>query len=434
MNPTSPLFPLLIKYKAGLVSRDFIIDYFGDAQLMSEEEVIKMKIVRPGKLFIRNGKPYVVTQAESNHQIHSADQLNLPQHYKLNFYDRFTLENGMIENYTGKGVETTLGVFLLNYVALVKAFNNAIPYTNGQWDIDKIEDDIAEVVISGKVEPQQALDYITYVYSLSSLNDLCVPALSVKGITANPEVNALRTTLFTEYKDRLNDPNVMMLIEDKLISLDKELLKGDVSNGFMIDSKNYNVHRKRMFLTLGLVESFGDAETTFNFVKTNLNDGWDTKELDVLANDIRRGSYDRAKSTALGGAESKMLGRNFQDSEIVADDCGTHRGLLVDLNTHNSKKFLYRNIIVGDELVALTPDNIGKYIDKQVLLRSPMYCQSKDGYCYNCMDTRFKNIGIKLLNIYPIGIGSALVSASLKSMHGRKLTLLSISDLNQMLV
>ena len=434
MSIKSPLFPLMIKYQAGLISRDFVLDYIGDAVLMTKDEAIVARMIKPGKLYTDKGQPYVCTVASSDKHVDAAEKVFFSKDYKLSFYDRFTLEKGMIANHTGNNIQTTIGVFLLNYVCLVAPFGSTISYVNGKWDIEKIEDQIAELVISHKVLPKQVLKYIDNVYSLCGLNDLCVPALSEKCVTSNPAVSKRREELFKEYKDQMHDPNVMMKIEDELISMDKAALKGDSSNGFLISGKAYDVQRKRMFLMLGLVESFGDEVPSFSFGKTNLNDGWDLKEMEVIANDTRRGIYNRGTETRLGGAESKMIGRNFQEAAIVEPDCGTKRGLPVYLTKINAKSFENRNIIEKGELVKLTKDNIEKYIGKNILVRSPMYCSSMNGYCYACMDTRFEDAGIKLMNIHPLGISSTILKLSLKSMHGTKASILNIDNLNDHVV
>lgn len=426
------LFSLLIKYHASLVSRDFIIDYFVESDYMTEDEAILHKMIRPGKLFLRDDKLYVVTRADSNETFES-DEISIPES-KLGFYDKFILNEGMIENFTGSPVETTLGVYILNYIALVKPFGNIIPYYNGYWELKKIEKVIAKKAINGEITAESIYNYVDCVYSLSSLNDFCVPAITEKAITSNPEVTKRRNELFEQYKDRLDDPNVMVMIEDELIKLDKSLLKGDDSTGFLIKGKNYNVQRKRMFLMMGLLETFGDEQQGYNFGKSSLNDGWNTDEMNLIANEIRRGSYSRATQTALGGAQSKMLGRNFQDSAIVADDCGSKRGLKLVISESNKHLFVYRNIIEGNTVVTIDESNINSYIGKEVELRSPMYCLVQHGYCYTCMDSRFKSLGIKLLNIYPINIGSTLLTMSLKSVHGTKVDLFNIDNLNELLL
>lgn len=427
MKAPSPLLALLIKYQASLVSRNFVLDYFSDAELMTYDEMIQSKVIRPGRLFIRNGQPHVVTEVLGK-QV-TSEPLELPEQYKLSFYQQIELTPGMIANHTEGTITTTLGVFLLNHNLLVVPFGDIIPYQNGSWKTGKIEDMIADKVVKKEIIPQQVFTYIDQAYAIGSLNDICVPTLSRKAITSNPQVDALRKELYEKFKDQLSDPNVMTYIENELIALDKELLKGDVSNGFLISGKAYNVQRKRMFLTMGLLEAFG--EKGYNFAKTNLNEGWQLDELDVLANDIRLGSYSRAISTAASGAETKMLGRNFQDAAIVEDDCGTKRGLPITLKKEIADRFINRYIIEGNQLVLLTAENLQKYIGKQVLLRSPMYCASRNGYCYTCMDARFKAAEVKLLMIHPIAITSQLLNLSLKKMHGTKVDLLKLEDLNQ---
>jgi hypothetical protein len=429
MNTTrSALLPLIIKYRESLASRDIVIDYFVEAAYMTEEEAIARRVIRPGKLFTKSLRLFVVTEEHNGRIISSEEVSGIAT--KLSFYDRFTLETGMIPNFVGEPVETTLGVFLLNNNTLVKAFGDKIPYVNGKWNVKKIEAKIAEEVIAGNIKPEQVNRYVDYIHFLSGFNDFCVPALSEKAITANDIVTKRRDELLAQYKDQMNDPNVVLMIENELIALDKSLMEGDVSSGFLINGKNFDVQRKRMFLMMGLLESFGDETEGFNASTTNLNDGWKEGEMPILSNDIRRGSYSRAIATAKGGAETKMLGRNFQDSTIVMDDCGTTRGLSVVLTKDRVRFFMYRTIIENDQLILLTPDIINGYIGKTIVVRSPMYCVAKDGYCYTCMDSRFRTIGVKLLNITPIQISSALVTAALRSMHGSKVDVHTINDLS----
>lgn len=426
------MLDIILRYPDTLLSRDSIIDMFVQAPLMTIEEASSKKMIRPGKLVQFKNK--VLVGDNTNGIIEFIDT-DIAVGYKLDIYDTFELKTGMIANYTDtKSIRTTFGLFILNYNILANIFGAVIPYINEPWNISKIEKRIASELVKGTIQPDQIYRYIDAMYHISSYSDFCTPSLTEKAITADPEVSKLRDELHAKYKDQLHDPNIMMMIDDTLIALDKKKLEGDDSNGFMIEGKNYNVHRKRMFLNLGLIESFGDEVASFSFSKTNLNDGWIPEELDSLANDTRRGVYNRAMNTAKGGVESKYLGRTFQESVISEDDCNTKRGLAMTLTKDNYHRFIYRNIIVGNKIVALDESNIESYIDKDVVIRSPMYCNAKNGYCYTCMDTRFKDIGIKLLNTIPAGIGSVFLSVSLRSMHGKKIELLSIDDINEFII
>lgn len=433
MNIKSPLIDLFFEFSNSILSRDFIIDYFVDAELVDKETAIHTKMIHPGKLFTEQGKIFVVTEAESKTAIRNVREIHLPADYKLDFYHRFSLQPGMIENHRESVIETTFGVFILNKIALVDPFGDIIPYVNGLWNIGKIENEIARLTVSGVIKPEQVYKYTNNVHHLGCLNDFCVPALSEKCITSNAVVSAKRDELFEKYKDQLDDPKIMLLIEDTCIALDRELMKGDVSTGFLISDKAYDVQRKRMFIMLGLMESFGDDVQTFDFGKTNLNDGWNKDEIPLIANDIRRGSYGRAISTRDSGAEAKMLNRNFQDSKIIDDDCGTKQGIITDITDSNKSAYLYRHIVERNKLILLTENTIDQYVGKQVTMRCARYCKSKDGYCYTCMDYRFKSMGIELVNSQPSAISSVLTSMSLKKMHGSKIATFQIDSLNEAL-
>lgn len=411
-----------------LLSRDSIIDLFTESELRTREEAETSGLLTLGKLFMEDGKTFMVSGITDGT---ISDTVQITDTKRLNPTDELVLKKGMIKNYEGEPLSTTVGRFLLNYTLLVIPFGDAITYVNDKpWSTGTIEKLIVKATVAGKIESNAVYRYIDNAYHLSSYNDFFVPALSEKAITASPEVSKLREELLLKYADKLKDPNTMNIIENELIKMDREFLQGDVSNGFLIKSKNYEVHRKRMFLLLGMMETFGDAERGFNFGTTNLNDGMKLEELPLLANDARRGSYGRGKDTAKGGAEGKFIGRNFQDAKINMDDCGDMRGLPITLTRYNKDHFIHRTIIDKDRLVELTPDNLDRYIDRTVNLRSPMYCQAKFGHCYTCMDSRFKKVGIKMLNISPISISSTLLNISMQSMHGTKVSTINIDNLN----
>jgi len=426
------LLDVMLKYPDILLSRDSIIDLFAESNFSTRAEAETSGLLKCGKIFTEDGLHYVVTKFDTK----ILETIKLTSVTKLNPSDKLTITKDSIINYTGaQPLVTSVGRFLLNYTVLVVPFKHHVEYINeSPWNIGKIEGLIANQVIAGNITAADIYQYIDNAYHLSSYNDFFVPAMSERSITSRPEVDALRKELFTKYAEQLKDPTIMAKVEDELIALDKELLEGDMSNGFMIESKNYNVHRKRMFIAIGMVETFGNDQEQFEFGKTNLNDGWDLKELPLIADDTRRGFYQRGKDTAKGGAESKFIGRNFQDSKINMDDCGDPRGLPLRLTEYNSHHFLRRNIIDNGKVVELTKDNLAKYLNKTVKLRSPMYCKAKFGYCYTCMDSRFKDIQLKMLNIAPINISSTILNISMKAMHGTKVAMLDVNDINLFLV
>jgi len=425
MNKT--ILNLLLSYPDNLLNKDCIIDYFTKCKLNTKDELQAEDNrlntnVYVGKIFKLDEDICTITTMTSNSlfefaKISGVSEEEMPF---LDFHEDVSIDSKFIKNLKDEEkITTTLGRFLLNHTLLVMTVGDKIPYINDNWDINSVGKKLIQLVMDKEIGIEPAKLFINTVYFLSSYSEFVAPSLSEAAITVDPRVIELRNKLFEQYKDQLNDPEIMIKIEKEVIALDKEILSHDPEAGFLSSAKNFNVHRKRMFLMMGLLSAFGDEHKQFNFSTTNLDDGWKIEDLDTLFNEVRSGSYGRAKETAKGGAESKYLGRTFQEAKIVEDDCGTKKGIHVSLNNNNIENFLYRTLITGSKNpVVITKANNSQFIGKDVIVRSPMFCIAKNGYCYSCMDERHKTLGTRRLNIQPLSIGSTFLTNSMKKMHG----------------
>src|SRR5690606_16419766 len=118
---------------------------------------------------------------------------------------------------------------------------------------------------------------------LGGFTQLWVPAASPKALQTHPDAPKLRAELLEKYKDRLHDPAVIAEIQNALVALDKEWLKGDPVEGFFLGDKVWNTARKRMFTIHGPESGFeegGDAELIVN----SLDEGWDITKMPVMVN------------------------------------------------------------------------------------------------------------------------------------------------------
>lgn len=416
---------VILKYPAVLGKRDFIIDAFS-ITTHTEKSAVPDDGWYVGKVFSEGNKVMVYLGDDTY------EQLTVGKQPYTSFEETGTLPAGILKN-APKPIKTTLGRVALNYLLLSEPFGDAIPYVNEPWNSGKIERQIVEALLDGTIDVKSVYTYVDNVYYLGSYSDFCVPSLSSKAVTIDPKVIARRDALLKQYAGQLDDPKVMMAIEKELIALDMATMKGDVSNGFMITNKSYDNHRKRMFLNIGMVNKFGE-DVGHDFISSSLDDGWDPKELPKIANEIRSGSYSRGKETAKGGDIAKQLGRNFQEAAIVMDDCKTANTMPTLISDSNQSEFLHRNIMVAGKVVALTKENISKYLDKVVQLRSPMTCVAKNGYCYTCMDNRFKILKVTLLNTQLLQIGSKIMLNSMKAMHSVKVTAYELQSLDEFTV
>lgn len=345
--------------------------------------------------------------------------------------DGFTLTKNMIANYKGDPVVTSVGRYIANFNLLVIPFVDKYPYINTPFNLDQIGDTVASMILRDVVDITAYKRFIDQMYFIGHFGELCVPTFSEKSFTTDPNVPKRKKELLAQYKDQLGDPNIMTLIEDELIAMDKAYLKGDSSERFLkpLGSKAFDIHRKKMFLTIGGIDAFKKGTGDYDFIPRSLAEGWDPRNLPVICNEIRKGSHNRGVETQNSGAQTKSLARVLQDLQITAEDCGAVRGLTVNFGKVDIKDFFGRNIMTSNGLVLLTKENQLPYLNKVVMIRSPMYCKTHDGLCKACMGRIFTQINANSLNFYAVTITSSLMNLAMKAMHGTKLEMVDINPM-----
>ena len=429
------------------LNRDFLLDIFTPSEkhkaILKHDNLAQALgdcYLYKGKLLNIDGQLYTITDFEgvslNKDQVFPVISLEVPAEDRIS--ERNTpvvLPPGVLANYTGtEPLNTTIGRVLLNYVILVDPFGDYIPYINQLWNIEKIEQGlIFDGLRTEKITVDQVKHYSRNLHWIGHFTELAVPSFTEKSLTVDPRIIARRDELLKQYAPQLeaHDPVVMSKIQDELVAMDKEFLKGDPSTPFYDYSagKSYGVHRKAMFAVGGMVENFGTDG--YSFLSNSLEEGWNVKDFPVICNQIRSGSYSRAKETALGGVETNLLIRVFQNTEITEEDCNSPRYLKVLLTHENMNSYIYRNIIEDGNVVTLSGENISEYVGKTILLRSPMFCPTKVGYCYTCMGELFRTIDAEHLTMAAIGVSSSFTVASLKKMHSNEKKTISIKSLNR---
>lgn len=316
----------------------------------------------------------------------------------FNHKDPIEVSNSDVPNIAiDKGmIKTTYGNVFFNYLALVYAFNTKIPFQTGKVSIKKIEEIIAYNLTDNPKDKNEARDpkkiyvdeYLRFtqaVYYMMVFSQLFVPGGGEKAITYSPEILKLKAELLEKYKDKLNDPVTVAKIEAELIKLDKEFLKGDPdAEGFLFSDKSINIVRKKMFLMLGLEAGVDTNEESETVVKS-LDEGWDVSKFAALNNTVRSGSYNRGAQTMLGGESVKWLLRASSNLAITQDDCETDIGLTIRVSENKKEFILSRYVIENGQSILITKDNIDQYINKDIVLRSPMFCKlDNTDFCKKC--------------------------------------------------
>jgi hypothetical protein len=369
-----------------------------------------------GFAFMHNGTPIAI---QSN-----AIDKDVP----FDIYDEIMVGPKDIFNWVNpKPGSSTIGLYLLNYLMLASVFGDKIEYVNEVWDIGKVEKKIAAGIMKDEISVAAYRQYIDNGYFIGHFGELCVPTVTERSFTTDPAIAKRKKELLEQYKDQLNDPLIIEKIESELIAMDKAWLKDDPAAGFhdANPKKSYGIHRKKLFITVGGIESFDTDGASYNFIKNSLDEGWNPNDMDIIANETRKGSYNRGKETAKGGAQTKFILRVFQDIAITTEDCGTKTTVSHIITKHNAKNYIGRTILVGSKFIVIDSNNVESYIGQEVSLRSPMTCKTPDGLCHVCCGLKFKQAGVNAIGTTAVAISSKFMMVSMKAFHGK---IISVMD------
>lgn len=356
--------------------------------------------------------------------------------------DRMTLLPGEWFNNKEK-IDTTVGRFLFNKILVEKpGFQNIFPFINYELTEGKFfgtfEKKIANSLLLDKVTVDQMYVYIdTRDWLGMQMHGLITPSFTASTFSIHPEVQKLKNELFKKYKDELDNGNAVIAadIEKELIAKTKEVFKDDPGLDLYNSGARGSIgnNYKNMFLMRGAV--YNRAKKKYEIVKNSLTDGLRIDDIPVSSNTILEGAYPKACGTRESGYMAKKLLASCQ-SEILGEpgsDCGTKRGISQKITKENADKYLYRYIFDGGETILLTPENITKYVDTVVELRSPMGCiRTKDGcICNKCGGEFYYMVGNTSIGLSASKIGNSLTRLNMKKFHENiiKFTKVDINDM-----
>lgn len=354
--------------------------------------------------------------------------------------ERVQLKAGQVPNLSAD-VETIYGNILFNYIAVVWPFGTKIPFMTGRVSADQMEKIILERLVDdpksdmsdtglvaktiSKAQPIYVSEYLKFcdaMFYLGGFTQICVPSASAKALQPPPGIEKLKARLIEENKDRLHDPATIAKIDAELVAADAEYLKGDESEGFLITKKSRNIVRRKLYLMHGAEAGFGDT-TNVELVQNSLSQGWDISKFPAMNDSLRAGSYNRGYQTMKGGEAVKWLLRASSNLAVTEEDCGTKLGLVVTITDDNKSRYMGFNVVTEQGYELLTEESIGRYINKVVMVRSPMYCKlDKTDYCACCVGPRLAANPTALSSAVS-AYGSAFLDIFMSAAHGKALLL-----------
>lgn len=454
MPSNTPVVASILNHLDDLLYRDFLIEIFTlpdrspvlvetstqKTYIESESFPYVGKLVTDGGFFKRvsaykkipNKKAFYVSLEDTGIPYDPNEENPL-----ITPHDTAIISTKEMINYKGDDVLiTTIGRVIINYLLFVKPFGSILPYWDDIWSSGKLEATIADLLIQQKVTVQQMNTFVENLYFVGHSPELVAPNITEKSLMTDPNIKKIKADLMKTYGEAIEngDAAAMVAVEQALIKADKAYLEGDDSMRYLLKGKFFNTVRKKLWLTHGMVEQFGSSGQ-FNFIDNSLEEGWTQKNFPKIANEIRDGSYSRARETAKGGEDSKFILRVFQNTRVLEPDCGTKRTFDIEIRSDNAFDYLYRNYYdESGTQQTVSEDTFRQLVGKTVRFRSPMYCNTQGGYCYACMGKLFENTQQKVLATSIQSLTSSFLTASLKKVHGSSVSTINIDSLNEFIL
>ena len=137
----------------------------------------------------------------------------------------------------------------------------------------------------------------------------------------------------------------------------------------------------------------------------------------------RKGMVDLKFATPKGGFLGKQLSLAAHRLRVTEDDCGTKNGIPVDANDiDNEGAVLARDMAGVTRGTVISTKTLKKFGDKdEIIVRSPLTCQARDGVCAQCVGVREKgrlpeigdNVGIAAAQ----AISEPITQSAISSKH-----------------
>lgn len=313
----------------------------------------------------------------------------------------------------GEIIETTVGRLLFNEI-----LPEGIPFINEEINQQTIKGLVTKVI--------QFLERKKVVQFLDRLKDLGFWGATLAGLSvgvwdcrvysqkekvieeANKKVaeheRSFAQGLITEQEKRRLIRDVWIETTNKLAELTWQQFKPGNSIYLMVEAKLRRVSRdqvKQLSAMQGLVvDPLGKIVELP--IKSNFREGLSVFEYLTSARGARKGLTDTALKTSDAGYLTRRLVDAAHDVIIRSEDCQTKKGIKVTRQGKRGDKFLSRVLgrVLAEEVVdpetkkvllkkdeLITDQNISLLEDhniQEVIIRSPLTCESKWGVCAKC--------------------------------------------------
>ena len=393
-----------------------------------KEYLIRLK---PGDLSVSNiSKLFGYTASKKDGKfVRIAPRFNTMDHVHLDAKEYINIEP----------VDTTVGSILWNKLFVEGSVENAIPNHFFNEEITSkafnkflgyVEKGLRDGII--QVEPHLLKFLMNYEFYSMKLVTIFSPSYTQGLFQTSPAIKKKKEQVLSNMKS--NDLSEMVKAEDELVAFAKQALDRDEGMTLFKSGArgNFENDYKNMNLMVGAVKNEGDG--SYDFITHGYLEGLKKEDWVAAGNIVVNAAYPKAVGTAVSGYLTKQFYAAYQcivtDPEL--EDCGTKHTLNFVLSEDIAEEFLYQYINDGGKLVLLTEDNVSKYINKMIHLRSPMFCGSEK-ICHHCIGEFPKMLKIEAIGLTTGRVSNTIMAKKMKLFHNAKVKFSDI-DVNTLLI
>lgn len=300
-----------------------------------------------------------------------------------------------------KSIVSTFGRYLLNLT------HNTYIYINEELDKNKANDYFKNIYLLLSEENllnftkkiTMLCDYVLKLYPISfSIEDFNIPK---------------------EYKEKLqNAKNVEeydKILKDISLNLNEILKKKSKSVYIQMVSKARGKEEAihQIMVSKGYTLNHdGVIESTP--IKNSYSDGLSPEDIYKSAPGWRKGIIDSSLGTAISGYLFKKLMFLLDHLNLNLYDCKTTSGLKIKVTEEYLSSLKYR-FLLNNKQEILKPE---VFLNKEIILRSPLYCKDQKGICNICYGNSIKfHSTNKIGNFSAQAIGELGTQLTLRSFH-----------------